>query len=229
MRLYHFTYLIGLFLLFACSESIEINDELNKEEFGEKEIEMTDENESFDYEIFNERFPVLNCQRSQILDQRAFYKTPLKTLSEIEFMTLYDNDEIKEMGHRAFGKFELTQNFVAYVILKSGYEGSTSDLWIYNKKRSSFYNKPLSIAGTFGCAGEELIENAWISKDLVGIPPYIVTRSGSTYLDIDADESLRKSDIQDVNVLLFDTILGRYIETNDYNVDSLNSLYKLEF
>ena len=89
-----------------------------------------------------------------------------------------------------FGRFRVDENLSAVIFAVPHLYGWMQFYYrLYNEESSDFFGEWVMLAGGEGDAGEELKVNSWITDVDGDRSPEIISRAGTTYLEIDAPES----------------------------------------
>ena len=139
-----------------------------------------------------------------------------------------DADYKPEHGY-AIGRVVIAEGFSAYII---GIEGEYGMISCYLIPYNEAEKKPLAgmmLANREGDAGEDAIQKGWLEDFDQDGSVDIITRFGSTFLEIDADESERETSIEDAVLWNFSKSKQAFVQQAITNQEALNEKFVLEF
>lgn len=220
-----------LFLVFtiSCKESSNEKEDSHKSTAASKDsvVSMTEKTDSVDFQSFSLLFPLLDDSLI-LIEAIDFGEVSYSPLDSALMRQLNLTTGEYCFAYYAIGRVRIYNEFDGYIIHTEGYEGQNAHLRIFDNQHDSLVSSNLYIASSLGDAGEVRKTKSWLA-DINHDGVYeLIQRSGSTFLEIDADESERETNISDVEVFEFDTVSGKFIQLQEIeDLDTLNNLFKV--
>jgi hypothetical protein len=219
-------------LVTSCGDSnqtgMEINNTIDQVELADLTPEtFVDTTIYLDLDYLNSVFPEINDSLI-LIDIIDYNDHSYDKLDSVTINQLYQNGDDLSFPHYAIGRFNISNEFIGYLVGTQSYEGLYTLLWIFRKGAKKPANDFMYVAASVGDAGEYGKEKGWlVDLDNDGTLE-LLQRTGDTFLEIDANENERKTTIEDVEVWNFDISTGMFIQKkNIENLDQLNQQFRL--
>lgn len=224
------SFLFLLLFTLSCKESSNEKGDNHKSGVVSKDsvASMAEKTDSVNFESFSVLFPVLDDSLI-LIDAIDFSESDYSLLDSALLRKMNLTTSEYCFTYYATGRIRFTDKLEGYIIHTQGYEGQNAHLSIFNSLNDSLISSCLYIASSLGDAGEVMRTTSWlVDIDHDGLYE-LLQRSGTTFLEIDADESERETIISDVEVFKFDTISGKFKKLNEVEgLDTLNHLFKVD-
>lgn len=185
---------------------------------------------AIDISSFDQLFEVLSKPETSFEANAFPDKIPYPQLDDAQRAVLAPMaSEDLEGPFYAIGKTAISKRYTAYLLGSEHLYGWLEvHLGVYDTEQKAFTQSFEAIAYQDGDAGETLFHKSWLQDiDKDGIPE-LIQRTGSTFLEIDAEEDQRETNIDDAQLWKFNTESGAYgLDSQNAAVKDLNQRFPL--